>query len=172
MAAELATTLATTEADRLLQAESLVRGYCGWHIAPLREGVEVTVDGSGSQILPLPTLHLAEVTAVTEDGATVDLGGVQWTEAGYLWRAAAWTRNLRGVVVTMNHGHATVPPEVQGVVQAVAQRAVNNPDSIVRRQDGPFSDTYSQTGFNQSLPLALLEAEKVILDRYRLPSLP
>ena len=172
MPAELAASLTTTEADRLLQAEAAVRDYCGWHIAPERADVEIVVDGSGARVLQLPTLHLTDVTGIVEDGVTVDLADVQWTEAGYLWRASGWTRNLRGVTATVTHGFAEVPAAVQAVVQAVAQRAVQNPGSLVRKQVGPFADTYSQTGFNQSLPIALLEAEKRMLDAYRLPSLP
>lgn len=172
MPAELATSLAVTEADRLLQAEALVREYCGWHIAPLRTGIEVTVDGSGSQVLDLPTLMLLDVVSILEDGVTVALSDVQWTEAGYLWRATPWTSELRGVVVTIDHGYEDVPASVEGVVQAVAQRAVQNPGSLVRKQVGPFGDTYSQTGFNQSLPIALLDAEREILDHYKIPLQP
>jgi hypothetical protein len=170
MPAELATTLATTEADRLLQAEGVVRDYCGWHIAPLR-AAEATLDGRGGYVITLPTLHLVDIVSITENGVAVNLEEITWSENGVVERSVQWDTKRGNIVVTFNHGHANVPPGVQAIVQSVAQRAVNNPGSLVRTQDGPFSDTYSQTGFNQSLPIALLDAEKAILDRYRIPRL-
>ena len=146
-----------------------MRGFCGWHIAPLREDVELTLDGTGSGILPLPSLLVVDVTEIVEDGVTLDLDSVEWSKDGWLEKCyGRWTRKVAGVVVTIDHGYAAVPPEVEAVVQAVAQRAVDNPGSIVRTQDGPFSETYAQTGFNQSTPLALLESEKETLGPYRI----
>ena len=60
MPAELATSLAPTEADRLLQAEALVRGYCGWHIAPSRSET-ITVRTFGGTSVMLPSLLVTEV---------------------------------------------------------------------------------------------------------------
>lgn len=167
--ADLAGSLVATEADRLDQAEALVRSYCGWHIAPpATEDIEVSA--SNSPILVLPTLKLTAVTGVTEDGTAVT-DQFTWTSAGVLSRTyGGWTSGP--VVVSVTHGYDPVPPEVTAVVQAVAQRAVDNPGSKPRVQDGPFSDTFSQSGFNQSPALALLDAEKAILDRYRLPPRP
>jgi hypothetical protein len=169
--AELATTLAPTEDDRLLQAEALVRGYCGWHISPSREDIEVTFKTAvNGDVLLLPSLYVTAVSSITEDGVElVAVTDFDWAENGVLTR---YRWGSAPVVVTFTHGYETVPPEVTAVVQAIAQRAVNNPGSLVRTQDGPFSDTYSQTGFNQSLPLALLDAEKEILNRYRIPPRP
>lgn len=169
MAAELATSLAVTEADRLEAAESLVRGYCGWHIAPSYADQEVTLWPSGTSLLLLPSLHVTDVASVTEDGTELD--DYQWTEAGVLTRGC-WRWVTSPVVVTFTHGYDTVPPEVTAVVQAVAQRALDNPGSRPRAQDGPFADSYSQVGFNQAPALALLDAEKAILDRYKLPPRP
>lgn len=171
MALELAGGLVATEAERLLQAEALVRSYCGWHIAPSREET-VTIHTWGGTYLPLPSLHVTEVAAVAEAGVDLIL------DEGYAWLAPSSTMNRYSwgwdadVVVTFTHGYAEVPAEVTAIVQAVAQRAVQNPGSLVRTQDGPFSDTFSQTGFNQSLPMALLDAEKDILSRYRIPPRP
>jgi hypothetical protein len=166
---ELVTTLAATEADRLLQAEAAVRAYCGWHIAPARTEVELTLDGSGSTVLLLPTLKLTDLLSVTEEEEPVDLTDVEWTEAGCLRRETPWTCKLRGVIVTIDHGHAAAPPEVTAVVQAIAQRAINNPGSLLSKTIGPFSETHSQTAGNQALPVTMLDAEKAILARYKLP---
>jgi hypothetical protein len=150
-------------------AEAAVRSYCRWHIAPARSGVDVTVDGTGSSVQPLPTLHLTNVTNVVEDGSSVDLADVQWSQAGYLWRAQPFTRTLRGITATIDHGYAEVPLEVRAVVLAVAARAVVSPDGIVRSQVGQVSVQFSQPAANVAGGVSLFEHEARVLDRYRLP---
>lgn len=168
MPAELATTLAPTEADRLMQAEALVRNFCGWHIAPERTET-VTLRGNRGTALMLPSLLVTAISSVAdgETDLTVE-DDYTWSPAGVLTRGGYWSTDV--VTVEMTHGYEDPPAEVTAVVQAVAQRAVNNPSSLVRTQDGPFADTFSQTGFNQSLPIALLDAEKDVLRRYRIPA--
>lgn len=156
----------------LAAAEATVRAYCGWHIAPVRADDVVTVDGSGATVLALPTMNLRDVSEVTEDGQLVTLDTVSWSASGFLHRTAPWTTRLRGVVVTMEHGYADVPLEVQAVVLAVAARAVVSPDGVVRSQVGSVSVTFSQSSFNVAGGVALLEHERGVLDRYRLPSTP
>lgn len=167
---DLAPSLTADETDRLLQAEALVRAYCGWHVAPSRTET-VSVRGSGGSVLMLPTLRLTAVDTVTDDGTAVTADGYLLDRAGFLTRLdACW--GTEAVTVSMTHGYDAAPAEVTGVVQAVAQRAVDNPGSRPRDQVGPFVDSYSQTGTNEAPALALLAAEKDILDRYRLPALP
>lgn len=170
MPAELATTLTVTEADRLLQAEALVRAFCGWHIAPSRDD-EATVIPSGSGRIFLRSLLVTDVATVTQnsDPLTVD-EDFTWESNGIISRATGYW-SVDPVTVEFSHGYDEPPAEVTAIVQAIAQRAVSNPGSLVRTQDGPFSDTFSQTGFNQSLPMALLDAEKEVLRPYRLPSI-
>jgi len=168
---ELALSLANSEADRLDQAEAMVRGYCGWHIAPSRGGSSETFDAIAGNVLLLKSLHVTAVASVTENGTAVDPADYSWTEAGVLTRRC-WSWATGPIVVTYTHGHPDVPSEVAGVVRAVAQRAFDNPGSRPRAQAGPFADSYSQVGFNQAPALALLDAEKEILDRYKLPPRP
>lgn len=171
MALELAAGLVATEAERLLQAEALVRAYCGWHIAPSREET-VTVHVFGGTYLPLPSLYVTEVSGVAEAGTALVL------DDGYAWLtpSSTLTRYSWGwdadVEVTFTHGYEAAPPEVSAIVQAVAQRAVDNPGSRPRDQVGPFAESYSQVGFNQAPALVLLDAEKEALSRYRIPPRP
>lgn len=168
MPAELATTLTATETQRLEQAEALVRAFCGWHIAPSRT-VTVSVRGRGRATLLLPSLYVTAVTSVTDDGTLlVDDEDYTWSAAGIITHASAFGAEL--VDVAFTHGYAAPPAEVTAIVQAVAQRAVDNPGSLTRRQVGPYSDTYSTTGTNQVPTLALLDSEKETLRRYRIPS--
>lgn len=178
--AELADTLALSADDRLDQAEGLVRSYCRWHIAPSRAGETYTLPHA-SRVILLPTLRLTQVTGIVDaNGADLAGYGFTFTPAGILLRGSPAQAGIGywdawwppGTVVTFTHGYADVPPEVTGIVQAVAQRAVNNTGSLISSTDGPFSQTYSQTGSGESVALGLLAGEKAVLDDYRLPSRP
>ena len=171
MAAELATSLTVTDADRLMQAEQAVRNYCGWHIAPSRdETVTLRPDCRDKAVL-LPSLHVTAIASISADEVDLEVDSYRWSangvikaDCGYWWQDE--------LVVEFTHGYATPPADVAAIVIAIAQRGVDNPSSLVRTQAGPFADTYSQTGFNQSLPIALLDAERSILDFYRIPPRP
>lgn len=167
MPAELADTLVSTEADRLLQAEALVRGFCGWHIAPSRTET-LTVARPRSYTIGLPSLHVTAVASVTSDGTALLTTDYAWSEAGVLTGITDWWRG-DSVVVAFTHGYPLPPAEVTAIVQAVAQRAVQNPGSLTRQQIGPFSDTYSTTGQGEVANMALLASEKATLRRYRIP---
>lgn len=153
------------------QATAEVRRYCGWHIAPaLTE--PVTVDGSGGLFLSLPSLHVTNVTAVTEDGLLRDPSTYEWSEQGQLWAAYPWSGHFRGVTVDMTHGFSDVPEDVRAIVMAVASRAQLSPDGVVRRQVGAVSESYSQTGFNVAGGVSLMPHEKADLDSYRIRPRP
>lgn len=166
---ELADTLVATEADRLEQAEALVRGFCGWHIAPSRTETNAVLRGSGQQVLLLPSLHVTAVTSITDDTTPLVVeDDYIWSEAGVLTRSGLW--GTASVTVTYTHGYISPPADVVAVVQAVAQRAVDNPGSIGREQAGPYSRQFATAANGESPTLALLESEKDILRRYRIPA--
>src|SRR5690348_6332029 len=126
MTAELAASLTATEADRLLQAEALVRAFCGWHIAPSRTEV-VTLAGTGGRTLTLPSLHVTAVASVTSDSdPALTTDDYDWSPAGVL-TARTYPWSGRAIAVSLTHGYDTPPAEVTAVVQAVAQRALDNP---------------------------------------------
>jgi hypothetical protein len=163
MTAELAEDLIPPEEDRLLQAEALVRSYCGWHIAPSRTDT-YTPAGTGPGIILLPSLYVTAVS-VTRNGV-VQLEDVDFTRYGLAVTLSYWGSD--DLVIEFDHGYETPPADVTAVVQAIAQRAVDNPSSLVREQVGPFAYTYSTTGTNQSLPIALTDAERAVLAPYRI----
>ena len=149
-------------------AQGAVRGYCGWHVAPSVEQT-VTLDGPGTKVLGLPTLHLTAVTAVedvdtTANGETVDLTTLQWSEAGYLLRDCCWTSKLRGVTVTFTHGFDPVPPEVQTVVLDLAETIKAGMGGATRTQVGAVSVQYAAE--------QMTTMHRLVLDRYRLPPSP
>ncbi len=153
------------------QAVALVRTYCGWRLGPSVEET-LTVDGSGSQFLDLPSMHVTEVSEVVENGTVLDASAYQWSERGQLWRATGWTGAFRGVQVTLTHGYDVLPAELTAVISGIVTRAQASPDGAVRVQTGARSVTYSQTAFNVAGGVSLVEHEKWVLDRYKLPPRP
>lgn len=169
--AELADTLDATEDDRLDQAEGLVRAYCGWHISPSR--TETAVVRTAGDVLLLPTLYLTDVASVTlYDATVVDVADYEWSQNGVISQVWGGPWSWRSVTVEFTHGYDIPPPEITAVVQAIAQRAVDNPRSLTRETKGPFTDVYSQSGSNQTLALSLMDGEKAVLNAYKLPPRP
>lgn len=143
-----------------------VRAECGWHIAPSREET-VVLDGSGADVLALPTLYLTAVSAVTELGATVDASTYDWSDAGYLQRrSGCWTRRLRGVEVTMTHGYSGCPAALAALVGALCAIVATNP-AIASEAAGSVSVSY------RDLAAALDPASQLVaaatLAKYRDP---
>ncbi|WP_069164907.1 hypothetical protein [Nocardia altamirensis] len=148
-------------------ANALVRDWCGWHIAPTLTETLV-VDGSGATVQMVPTLHLLDVHAITENGRPVDLTRIAWSQAGYLRRKNAWTSRERGMRVELTHGWPTVPPVVTAVVLGIAKRAKDTPASAVRaRTAGPFSEQLTVAADGSIGGVALTEVEQHLLARYR-----
>jgi len=99
-----------------------VQRWCGWHVTPARDDV-VTMDGHGGTLLRLPTLSLAAITAVTEDGAEVDPAGLQWSRFGMVRKnsGGVWTGRLGGLTIAMTHGYADAL-DFEAAVLSVADR--------------------------------------------------
>ena len=148
------------------QATALVRAYCGWHVAPSVTET-ITVDGSGSSLQLLPSLYITDIASVTVDAVLVE--GYTWSQAGYMRKAGCWP--CEQVTVTLTHGHASVP-DVQAVVLGLASRAQKSPDGVTRTQVGAISESYSLTGVGTAGGVTLVESDRAVLDRYRIPARP
>lgn len=162
---DLVTTLAASEADRLLQAEALVRAFCGWHISPSRTET-VVVRGRGGNLLLLPSLHVTAIESITDGETTLVVDdNYFWTVGGVVTNLGSW--GFEDITIEMTHGYAAdaLPKEITAVAQAVAQRAMTNPGSLVQETAGPFSTRYAGSGAT----LELLGSEKEILRPYRIP---
>lgn len=171
MPLELVSVLAATEEDRLYQAEQLVRSYCGWHIAPSRADQVVTVSGTGSSIVMLPSMYVTAVASVVVDGYTL-VEGTDYVvhREGFLELSSPdWTSRytyLPGtVVVTFTHGYAAPPDDVVAVVQAVASRSVDSPGSVTQVGQVRYATGSDGAGG------ALTSWERDALGTYRLPVL-
>lgn len=161
MAVELVNALVATDADRLLQAEAEVRGYCGWHIAPSRSET-LTLDGSGSCTLLLPSLHVTSIVSITESGTLLDAADYAWSASGVVERVApgrAWSALPRSIVIELEHGWSTPPPDVAAIVQQLASR-LGHTAGLTSKTVGPFSESYAPD---------LFAYQRSALARYKLP---
>jgi hypothetical protein len=170
---ELVSDLAPTEDDRLMQAEAIVRAYCGWHIAPSRtETVRLRGDSRASIILP--SLHVTDVASVTIGSVLADPTTYDWGTNGVIsmrYRGNDYDPQCHwgyaAVTVTYTHGYIDPPADVSGVVQAMAKRAM---DSATQQVSQVGQVIFSQPGV--LLTLHSQQDEIKVLDRYRLPKSP
>jgi hypothetical protein len=144
--ADLAINLEPSVEDRLLQAESQVRGFCGWHIAPSRSET-VTFDRPTGERLMLPSLYVTSVDSVTIDGVPQVLDSdYRVHRNGWISRlpyGSGWSGDL--VEVTFTHGYSDPPASVTAAVQALASNAVTAA-GLSRKTVGPFTDVYELPG--------------------------
>ena len=165
----------------LAAAMAAVRSYCGWHVAPV-ETHTVTIRAEGEGVLLLPSLHVVSVDSVEVDGEPVT--DYSWREHGTLRTTSRccmsthlWGHRHEGggwcgkVEVAFTHGFDEAD-DVKGIVLAAAARMASSPAGVVRAQTGQVSETYTQTSPNQAGGMALLDSERAVLDRYRLPARP
>lgn len=155
-----------SDADARLRAEAEVRAYCGWHVAPSRRE-SITLDGDDSGVLLLPTLRMTALHSLSVRGASVNVDDelvVEWSTSGVV-RCSTRTASMRGVVVELTHGFDDWPLEVLSVIDRLTQRALDDPGALV--QVGAVRYATSSDG----LPIVgLTELDKLVIDRYRLPS--
>ena len=162
----LSTPSADRNTDYLAAAESAVRAYCGWHIAPVVTE-DLVLDGTGTRSLFVNTLRLVDVTAASIGGDVLDPLALEWSEAGFIRNPAGWPDKLRAVRLTVTHGFESVP-DVAEIVREIAERAALSPGGITREATGPFSASFSSTAPGVSGGVVLMDHERKQLDRYKI----
>jgi hypothetical protein len=145
-------------AERLAAA----RRYCGWHVTPIREDDELTLDGPGGWLLRLPTLRLVELVEVTENGVAIDVDDLYVSPLGMATKksGACWAGNLGAITVTMTHGFDAAP-DFDGAVLSSIDRSSFVSSGGRPRVVGPFQ--YETDG---------TDSECAILDLYRIEQTP
>lgn len=117
---EMPPTPAGVDEEAWRAAVSAIRGYCGWHIAPVVTET-IKVDGSGGGLLFLPTRRLLSVTSVTNKGEAVADSDLTWSSRGTLRGKRAWSMDgYDAVELTIQHGYEDFPPEVLAVARSMA----------------------------------------------------
>jgi hypothetical protein len=121
------------DADAILAGEDQVREFCGWHVGPPKTET-ITVDGSGTSVLLLPTNYVTAISAIVENGVTIFGApnyGYTWSENGIVERiGGVWTWKRRAIQVTLTHGYTTCPPAVRRAVAVLAAAAYATPTQL------------------------------------------
>lgn len=181
--------LGSTDAEQAVEfATALVREWCGWHIAPALSEVR-RLDGDGTTILLLPSLHVTAVDHVVT-ASEGELTDVTWSENGVLarvgvaetdpWAVLAGTANtvllrprvfpagLGTVTVDFTHGYDETPAAVRAVVTAVARRLLGTGSGVPIVQEGA-GGVQRIFGIARNVSPAFTAVEAMVLDRYKLP---
>lgn len=179
------------------QVVAAIQTYCGWHIAPSVDET-LTLDGPGGSFLILPSLHVTDVTSITENGTVLPDGSdvnvpaeYTWSERGIIQRGRPvswtgsgtgpfygtlpggcwWTTQLRGIQVELTHGYDDWPPELAWLIDAAASRLKDNPTGLEQQTVGPFTEKYA-TSAGGAAGQVFTSGEVALLGLYRLPGRP
>lgn len=146
---------------------SVIRGYCGWHIAPpITETIRI--DGEGSRHLWLPSLKVLEVLEVKNNGEVLSEDCYDWSPSGYLeLRSGHFSTRPRGIEVKLNHGFAETPGAVVEATVSIASRSGDTGGNVMERA-GQVQVSFA-TFNGVSGGVALLQHEKDVLAPYKLP---
>lgn len=157
-------------------ATAAVRAYCGWHVAPSQVET-VTVDADGHTVL-LPSLHVTAVSSVTVDDVLLEAEAFDWSAAGIL-RLTASACGFRKVTVVMTHGYEDAPEVSEVILRAAARGTATSPGGGVspfplnRAQVGQIGEDYAiPSSSSWAGGSSLTDADRQILDRYKLPPRP
>jgi hypothetical protein len=167
--------------DLLAEAGETVIDYCGWQVWP-RATTTVTVDSYGADVVGMPTLMLHAVTSV-ETRPLYDLetdawdavaSGWDWSENGLLLRCGCWPAGPRRVRAAMDSGYDGPPGAIGSVLLALAVMNQRVPVGASSEQAGGESISYASSGASTDSGAGgmLTDAERRVLDRYRLDNRP
>jgi len=159
----LAVAPAGVDAEAWDAACAAVRAYCGWHIAPSVTQT-LTLDGSDTDVMLLPTLHVTDLSSITNDGTAVT--EPEWSTFGIV-RGTCWTDKFRGVVVSFTHGYDECPPEIIGVLHEAADRGLEGSaaSQVGQVRMGGVDGVAGAVAF-------VMDKRSDVLDRYKLPPRP
>jgi hypothetical protein len=149
------------------------RSYCGWHVAPMVSET-VTMDGSGTNVLFLPTLHMVELVAVSLDTYPLDVAATDtydWSTYGTLrLYSDVFPDRKGGIVIEMLHGFDSCPTDLLAAIETVARRSMMIPSGAGYVVAGPFSMQIPESA--QSGVTGFTAMQREVLDRYRIPFRP
>lgn len=169
----------------LAAALATARRDAGWHVCPVVEDDEITLDGPDSRILNLPTRKLVTLTSVAEDGVDLDLTTLTWSAGGppgLLERPVSvrkkskgwWSEDYQSVVVMMDHGYTCDEAEDwrYAVLSMIDQMASY---TVTGRSDADLvSKRVDDVAYTWANPYAVMAEDvlfsvKHIFDDYKLP---
>ena len=154
-------------------AWGIIRAYARWHICPIITET-LTLDATGTRTINLPTLRLLEVERLEYAGQEITADNFEFSDAGLIRVGkTALPSRLGGIKATIRHGYDPKEcAEIFQIAQALSQRMQIGIASqgVVQQTTGPFSMRFGTIAGGVPVSQALLlEPEKQVLARYRLP---
>src|SRR5699024_10887279 len=120
-------------ADPVAAATQAIRDYCGWHDAPVEEET-ITLDGTGSDTLLLPSRLVVDIVSVKVHGEELSPDSYERSTIGALRRLGnIWPDSYRSIEVNIEHGF-TVMSVLADVVSSIAARAKLDPTGVLASQ--------------------------------------
>src|ERR1700759_3667989 len=144
----------------LLLASAAVRTYCGWNLT--RETATIQADGTGSELISLPTLFPLSVTALRPGRGHLNarlivpgMLGMDWfgtpptrvsySRKGQLLRRGGWPRHCV-VEADVVHGYDPAPDVLNLLRLDIAAGGLANPERLQSATVGQVSKTWSAGG--------------------------
>lgn len=160
------------ETQRMLNAALVAaRNDIGWHVSPVLTDVTLTLNGPGSRKLRLPTKKIVTVSAITDNGKTLDPATDVIVDAEVPWllhrRHGCWSWCPSAISITLDHGFTVDEAAdwrqaiLSMVDQMVSLVSSGRPDADLESKQ--VDDVVYRWGAAQALPGAA-----PILDKYRL----
>lgn len=165
----------TSRAQQLLDGMSGLARRHARQTFDLVSGDSVDLRGTFEPVLTLPEQPVVAVNSVTFDGTALTSSQWELLPHGRLFRtgttvsdrkhhaAGTWGGPLYTVTVDYDHGWATIPDDVKGVVLAAAARAWANPNGALYESVGSYRIGFS----NEQQVSALSPFEVELLKSYR-----
>lgn len=145
-------------------ATQLIRDWCGWHVAPVITST-ITLDGTGTDTILLPSRRVVEVDSVKVDGVELDAHHFEWSADGLLrMRRGCWPDHYRSIEVTMLHGFQDVSALADVVASIVARVKVDPTGAVATQRAG----TQAVSFFSGAMGGGLMQSEKERLAPYQL----
>lgn len=150
-------------------AQTAIRRYCGWHVAPSVTRT-IRLDGHGGDSLLLPSKHVTALSSLKLDGVE-HVQDARFSEAGslVLVNGATFPDLPGSVEATITDGWDLEDvPEVQMILLDIASRVMQVPGTVSSQSTNGSSVTY-RSGSDGGVPnVALFDSEKRTLQPYRL----
>ncbi len=154
-------------------ATRAVRDYCGWRVAKPADET-FTITGTGRPRLFIPSLMINSVDEIIDGRGTDPLTAdddYDWDYHGVIDRhRARWTRQRRGITITINHGHDECPGGIaQALAAAVARGTLAPAAGVTAETTLSASVQYSRAQSGAAAGSIFLPHELAMLDAHRIP---
>lgn len=151
-------------------AQSRVRDYVGWHLAPSM-ACEFKADSiSVARCVQLPARYVTGVSSVTVDGVVLDASEYFWKPNGLLWFKRR-NNNVSWNDIVINYTAGLPADLLGGIKELIAHRVVHSVAQSYGIQSelaGGVQISYSTSWINGANATTLPDDNKEVLAPYRL----